>query len=220
MNRKKSSVIIAGAQFLITEGLRALLNTEESFSVEAVVGNNQELETALKNTKPDLLIIDCSLNHNFGIDFLIQVKKENIDLPILILSNPLLKNDLVKITNAGFRNIIFTTSAREEILTAIQFTLKEKKYISEEILDLLLDSSESKSSNEKQPRLTTSEIEIVKLVANGMTAKEIAVKRNLSIHTVNTHRKNIFRKLAVTNVSELIMVAIKAGWIDNIEYYI
>ena len=53
-----------------------------------------------------------------------------------------------------------------------------------------------------------------------MTAKEIAVKRNLSVHTINTHRKNIFRKLAVTNASELIMVAIKAGWIDNIEYYI
>jgi DNA-binding CsgD family transcriptional regulator len=57
-------------------------------------------------------------------------------------------------------------------------------------------------------------------VANGMTAKEIALKKNLSIHTINTHRKNIFKKLAVNNVSELIIVAIKAGWIDNIEYYI
>lgn len=218
MNRKKPKVIIASAQFLVAEGLKALLIEEESFSVEAVVSTVHELETILKDKKADLLISDC--NHTFGIDFLIRIRKEKVDLPILVISNPLIRNDLVKITDAGFRNIIFTTSGKEEILTAIQFTLKEKKYFSEEILDLLLDSSELKASSEKHSKLTSSEIEIVKLVANGMTAKEIANKRNLSIHTVNTHRKNIFRKLAVTNVSELIMVAIKAGWIDNIEYYI
>ena len=71
----------------------------------------------------------CSLNHDFGIDSLIQIRKEQTNLPILILSNPLLKNDLVKITDAGFRNIIFNTSGKEEILTAIQFTLKEKKIL-------------------------------------------------------------------------------------------
>ena len=68
--------------------------------------------------------------------------------------------------------------------------------------------------------MTVSEIEIVKMIANGLTTKEIASKRNISHHTVNTHRKNIFRKLEVTNASELIILAIKSGWIDNIEYYI
>lgn len=218
MNRKKSKVIIASAQFLIAEGLKALLSGEESFSVEAVVANDHELLKVLEDKKADLLVTEC--NHSFGIDFLIQIRKEHTNLPILILSNPLLKYDLDKFTDAGFRNIIFNTSGKEEILTAIHFTLKEKKYFSEEIIDLLLNAGELKSSNDKQPKLTSSEIEIVKLVAQGLTAKEIAVKRNLSIHTINTHRKNIFRKLAVTNVSELIMVAIKAGWIDNIEYYI
>jgi DNA-binding CsgD family transcriptional regulator len=73
---------------------------------------------------------------------------------------------------------------------------------------------------ENPGRLTASEIEIVKLIASGLTAKEIALKRHISFHTVNTHRKNIFRKLGVSNSSELIMLAIKSGWIDNIEYYI
>jgi DNA-binding NarL/FixJ family response regulator len=220
MKGKKFKVVIADDQFLVAEGLKSLLAGEDLYSIEAVVTTGKELNPILRDKKIDLLVTACSLNHDFGIDSLIQIRKENINLPILILSNPILKNDLVKITDAGFRNIIFNTSGKEEILTAIQFTLKEKKYFSEEILDLLLDTSELKSFNEKHPKLTSSEIEIVKLVANGMTAKEIAVKRNLSVHTVNTHRKNIFRKLAVTNASELIMVAIKAGWIDNIEYYI
>jgi len=220
MKGGKIKVVIADHRFLIREGLKSLLVRGESFSVEAVVAAGQELNPVLRKNKVDLLITDCSPNHDFGIDALIQIKKEHSELPIIIVSNPLLKSDLVKITDAGFRNIIFNTSEQEEILTAIQFTLKQKKYFSEEILDLLLDASESKISNGKHPKLTASEIEIVKLVANGMTAKEVALKRNLSIHTVNTHRKNIFRKLGVTNVSELIMVAIKAGWVDNIEYYI
>jgi len=60
----------------------------------------------------------------------------------------------------------------------------------------------------------------VKLIAEGLTTKEIANRKHLSFHTVNTHRKNIFRKLNVSNTSELIMFAIKSGWIENIEYYI
>ena len=58
------------------------------------------------------------------------------------------------------------------------------------------------------------------MIANGLTTKEIATKRIISNHTVSTHRKNIFKKIGVSNASELIIHAIKAGWIDNIEYYI
>ena len=95
-----------------------------------------------------------------------------------------------------------------------------KKYYSDEILDLFLDLSVTKFSADAQKHLTASEIEIVKLIAEGLTTKQIASKRNISYHTVNTHRKNIFKKVEVSNTSELIMHAIKAGWIDNIEYYI
>ena len=68
--------------------------------------------------------------------------------------------------------------------------------------------------------LTPSEIEIVRLIADGLTTKEIAVRKNISFHTVMTHRKNIFRKLDVNNTSELIKYAMKANIIGDIEYYI
>jgi len=102
----------------------------------------------------------------------------------------------------------------------MESALKSRKFYSDEILDLFLDISESKYVAEDPKTLTPSEIEIVKLIADGLTTKEIASRRNISYHTVNTHRKNIFRKVEVSNASELIMLAIKAGWIDNIEYYI
>jgi DNA-binding NarL/FixJ family response regulator len=98
--------------------------------------------------------------------------------------------------------------------------MKSKKYYSEEILDLIFELKEPKADPEKPAHLTSTEMEIVRLISGGMTTKEIANLKNISFHTVNTHRKNIFKKLGVTNASELIMLAIKAGWIDNIEYYI
>jgi DNA-binding NarL/FixJ family response regulator len=88
------------------------------------------------------------------------------------------------------------------------------------LLDLLFEISEKKSTGEETGQLTVSEMEIVKLIAEGLTTKEIASRKYISFHTVITHRKNIFRKLGVSSVSELIMYAIKSGWINLIEYHI
>ena len=213
-------VIIADYQYLITESLKLLLKAEKRFSVEAVVSTKPELIKMLGKGKSDLIITEVTLPDGFDIDDVLNINKEYPEQPLLILTNLLNKNDLAKITAAGIRNIIYKTADKEEIIAAIEFTLKGKRYFSEEILDMLIEPVKSKKVNGNQGRLTSSETEIVKLVAEGLTAKEIALKKNLSIHTVNTHRKNIFKKLEVTNASELIMVAIKAGWIDNIEYYI
>jgi DNA-binding NarL/FixJ family response regulator len=222
MDRRKDKIkiIIADSQFLITEGLKSFLQEKGFFIIEAIVTSEKELNAVLKNKKVNLLISGYQAGQDFGSGFITRIKKQYPGLSILIISNSLTKNDLIKIKEAGIQDIIYKTSGREEILNAIDYTLKEKKYYPEEIFDMLLESSESDAENDKFRKLTSSEIEIVKLVANGMTAKEIALKKNLSIHTINTHRKNIFKKLAVNNVSELIIVAIKAGWIDNIEYYI
>jgi DNA-binding CsgD family transcriptional regulator len=83
-----------------------------------------------------------------------------------------------------------------------------------------MGSNAQKNTNTGFCQLTATEMEIVKFIAEGMTTKQIAAKKFISFHTVISHRKNIFRKADVNSVSELIIYAIKAGWIDNIEYYI
>jgi DNA-binding CsgD family transcriptional regulator len=88
------------------------------------------------------------------------------------------------------------------------------------LLDILLEVDQKKNSIEETGQLTISEIEIVRLISEGLTTKEIALRKFISFHTVISHRKNIFRKLGVTSISELIMYSIKAGWINTIEYYI
>jgi DNA-binding NarL/FixJ family response regulator len=213
--------VISDSQFLIAEGLKSMLKTDDKFFVQETVATKMDLFRVLNNKQTDLLIADFSVTDNFGTADLLNLKQEHPALQVLILTNSLSKAELNKLLEAGIRNIVYKIVGQEELLTAIDFTLKGKKYYCEQILDLLLEpSSENKSHLEKSPVLTGSEIEIVKLIASGLTAKEIAARKHLSIHTVNTHRKNIFRKTNVSNASELIIVAIKAGWIDNIEYYI
>ena len=85
---------------------------------------------------------------------------------------------------------------------------------------MIIEMGGKKPAVDDTVHLTGSEIEIVRLIAGGLTTKEIASRKNISFHTVNTHRKNIFRKMDVSNASELIIQSIKAGWIDNIEYFI
>ena len=109
-----------------------------------------------------------------------------------------------------------------EICEALDFASKGKRYICQQITELLLatPSKEENQRKETLPNLTKTELEILKDIALGMTTKEIAQKRFSSFHTVNTHRKNIFRKLAVNNVHEAIKFALRAGLVDSAEYYI
>jgi DNA-binding NarL/FixJ family response regulator len=214
------NVLIADSQFLVVEALKSLFREDEKYSVFGVVETKFELERALDEMGEGLFISDISTIDFDGIEDFKSVLIRFPKIHVLILTNSICKTDLVELTKAGFKNIIYKTVDRDELFSAIEAALKGKKYYSSELLDLMLDLNMGKQTIEESKALTTSEIEIVKLVSQGFTTKEIAFRKNISFHTVNTHRKNIFRKMAVSNASELIMKAIKSGWIDNIEYYI
>jgi DNA-binding NarL/FixJ family response regulator len=220
MNEILNKIVIADSQFLVVETLKSLLENDERFSLQSIVNSQYELHKTLNDSTCNLLITDFSLLDFEGIDDLQKIKQQFPQLSILILTNSVNKHEFATLTKIGIKNIIYKTADRDEVMAAVDAALKGKKYYSEEILDLILELGEIKASPEESANLTNSEIEIVKLIAGGMTTKEIAEKKCISFHTVNTHRKNIFRKLGVSNASELIMHAIRAGWIDNIEYFI
>jgi DNA-binding NarL/FixJ family response regulator len=213
-------IIIADSQFLVVEGLKSLIQTDERYFIAGVAGTRNDLSKLLEIVPCGMLIADFATIDFDGPDDLEKIRLRYPQLSILILSNTISKAEFIGLTKVGIKNIIYKTADKEELFNAIESTLKGKKYYSDEILDLFLDLGASKNGVEVERNLTASEIEIVKLITDGLTTKEIAAKRNISYHTVNTHRKNIFKKVEVSNASELIIHAIKAGWIDNIEYYI
>ncbi|MDP3915108.1 MAG: response regulator transcription factor [Bacteroidota bacterium] len=213
-------IVIADSQFLVIEALKSLLVNDKRFSIGGIVSTQYELQKVLEKESCQLLITDFVLIDFDGIDDLQKIKHKFPRLSVLILTNSVSKTEFAELSKIGIKNILYKTAERDEILTAIDATLRGKKYYSDEILDLILELGENKVVPEEPTHLTSSEIEIVRLIAGGLTTKEIANQKSISFHTVNTHRKNIFRKMGVSNASELIIQAIKSGWIDNIEFYI
>ena len=218
--KKPVNVLIADNQFLITESLKYILHSHESFNIINVVTEKSELIKALEHDHSSLLIIDPSQTDIAGVSELKEIINSFHDLKVLIISNNITRKELHEFNSAGITNIILKNTGKEELFDAIDSSIKGKRYYSDELLDLLLKSDERNNFSEEMVQLTPSELEIVRLISEGLTTKEIASRKFISFHTVISHRKNIFKKLGVTSVSELIMFAIKSGWINSIEYYI
>lgn len=219
-NEKPVRVVIADSQFLITESLKIILQTDGRFIVNKVVTEKNDLIRTLKLENASILIIDPVLIDFASLSELKEIKSNFPELKLLVITNSVSKIELHDLNNLGIINIILKTAEKEEIFEALNAASKGKKYYSNELLDVLFEVDSRKNTGEETGLLTTSELEIVRLISDGLTTKEIASHKFISFHTVITHRKNIFRKLGVSSVSELIMYAIKAGWINNIEYYI
>lgn len=219
-SEKPAQVLIADSQYLVTESLKQLLHVDGRFVVNKVVTEKSDLIETLKLNNTSLLIIDPSLVDIAGFSELKEIKSNFPNLKLLIITNSVTRKELHEFNTIGINNIILKNEGKDEIIEGLNASLNGKKHYSNELLDLLFESNEKKFLGEETGQLTNSELEIVRLIAEGLTTKEIAVRKFISFHTVISHRKNIFRKLGVTSISELIMYSIKAGWINTIEYHI
>jgi DNA-binding NarL/FixJ family response regulator len=217
---KPVRVLIADSQFLITESLKLILNEVGSFITDEVITGKDEIIKVLTKTDVSILIIDPSFIDLNNISEIKDIKERFPDLKLVVLTNSLSKTELHELNSLGIINIILKTADKEEIFEALNAAVKGKKYYSNELLEILFEENEKKYQGEEAGPLTPSEMEIVRLISEGLTTKEIASRKYISFHTVISHRKNIFRKLGVSSVSELLMFAIKSGWINMIEYHI
>jgi len=216
----KPKIVIADSQFLVIESLIHLIESENKYVLCGIADNRYSLLKLLQLNSPDLLITDINLIDYEGPDDLKSIMEDFKNLSILILTNQVTHSELRKLLKSGIKNISLKTDEKKDLLSSIEMAVLKKKQFSDQILDMILELSGNKNTSAEPSGLTQSEIEIVKLIADGHTTKEIALKKHISFHTVMTHRKNIFRKLEINNVSELIMFAVRKGLIDNIEYYI
>lgn len=213
-NKTIGTVLITDSQYLTGKALKSLL-TSRGFAVLLATAR-EELLRILRQHRIRLLITDHTIDA-MSIPDLISFKSELPGMAILVLSAEINQTHLRELHNAGIRNVSLKTDDRDELIRSVDAALKGKQYYSDAVLDVLLKKQHVVDAN---GILTKSEVDIVRQIASGLTTKEIAVRKQISFHTVMTHRKNIFRKLGISSSSELVMYAIKSGLIENVEYHI
>ncbi|HEY9124603.1 MAG TPA: response regulator transcription factor [Bacteroidales bacterium] len=216
----KIQVIIADSQQLIVEGLVSIIYNEDKFEVKGIAEDIAYVHQLICPEDKGVVITDHQMAGIDNIEDLSRLKSKCPDIKILILTNSISRDEINVLNSIGISNILLKTTDKDDFLQALEATYKGKKYYSSELMETILGESKSKGKQKVKANLTKAEIEIVRQIAEGLTTKEIADKKNISFHTVMTHRKNIFRKLEINSSSELIMYAMKNGLIDSIEYYI
>ena len=204
------SIVVADAQYLIRYGLKQLISQNQQFDVIAEVNNEQTLMTALEQKKPELVILDYDQPGHFTIHTLKAVKQEAPHIKIMIISANSDKHKIDQVLKMGVNCFLTKTCDDDEIFDGLKAAMRGEKFFCTQILDHLLYKSyaEEKPPTKPNTPLSAREIEIVKLIAQGLVAKEIADELHLSTHTVYTHRKNIMKKLHLNTSSELVMYAL------------
>lgn len=209
------SIILADAQYLTREGLKRLLASQENFEILAEVESESDLLAQLKQNAPQVIVLDYDSSEDFSIQTISRVKQVRPDARILIISEDHDKNSIYQVLEQDINSFLTKTCGEEEIVDAINATARGQKFFCTKVLDYLLEKSFAKGESCAPTPLTPREIEIVKLVAKGLIAKEIASQLNLSPHTVYTHRKKIMKKLNLNTSSELVLYAVNTGIVEK-----
>jgi two-component system invasion response regulator UvrY len=201
---KKIKIVIADDHLLIAETWATLINMDPDFDVVKVFDNTQTLIEEISEIKPDIAILDININPFSGIEATKMIRRLAPGTKIIGVSMHNQPSFAKKMMRNGAMGYVTKSSNKNEMYDAIRSVMKGEKYICAEIQrnitnQVLMDDDENKLS-----RLTEREIEIIKLIKNGSTNKEIAEKLFLSPRTVETHRARILKKLDLKNSLSLV----------------
>lgn len=217
--------IIADNQDITKAGMMFLLSKQKDVSLLLTADNKAELIRELRLHPQAVVILDYTLFDFAGADELIVLRERFKEVDWLLFSDELSIGFLRQVLFSSMAfGVVMKDNSKEEILTALQCASRKERFICNHVTNLLLSGNiqqvSSSTNIQEDHLLTATEKNILKEIASGKTTKEIAAEKNLSFHTINSHRKNIFRKLGVNNVHEATKYAMRAGIVDLAEYYI
>lgn len=208
---KEIRVLLADDHPLFLSGIRALLESE--CQVVGAVSDGRRLVDEAHRLKPDVVIVDLSLPLLNGIDSARQIKKDLPDTKIVLLTMHANPAYLKAALAAGASAYLLKTAAREELLGALQDVIRNRIHVTPGFADQIVDQFERhpRSISNSRPVLTTRQREILQLVAEGRSAKEIAAILNVSLQTVAFHKNAIMNKVGLHTTAELTRYAIQEG---------
>lgn len=213
-------IIIADRQDITRIGMESLIRKGEISPSILIAESKSELIKLLIAYPESVVILDYTLSDFASVDELLNVGYRFPKVLWFLFSEELSSDFLRRlVASSGAYSIVLKSCELDEINMGLIHIMRGERFICARVTNQLLQTQQSTSANIDHI-LTSTEKEILKEIALGRTTKEIAANRNLSFHTIMTHRKNIFRKLEVNNVHEAIKYAMRAGLVDLAEYYI
>ena len=212
------NIIIADNQDITRAGMVYVLSKIGNVSYQ-VVSNKSELILLLNDCPDAVVILDYTL-FDISSESDLLIIGQRFPLSHLVLWSEDLSVDFIRnlVNVSNHVSVLMKDAKMSEIEQCLDYVLQGQRFLCQHATNMIL--APTSTIDKEAMVLTKTETEILKEIAQGITTREIAEKRFSSFHTVNTHRKNIFRKLGVNNVHEAIRYAMRSGLVDAAEYYI
>lgn len=209
----KPHVLIADDHPIFAEGLRRLLEPE--FEVVGLVADGRELVAAARQQRPDVIVADVTMPLLNGIEAATQLRDYGVTARVVFLTMHRDVGYARRAMAAGAAGYVLKHSASAELVAAVREAVRGRTYVTPLIAgELLLSYREADPAADPAPRLTTRQREVLQLVAEGRTAKEIAAVLNISVRTAEAHKAHILDALGLTSTAELVQYAIRHGIIS------
>jgi DNA-binding NarL/FixJ family response regulator len=211
-------VLLADDHIIMRKGLRLLLERQENITVVGEASDGRECVELAQAEKPDVVVMDIAMPNLNGIEAARQIVAQNPAIAVAVLSMHSDESYVIRALKAGARAYLLKDSAESDLIGAIKALSDGKSFFSPAISKLLVEDYmlqiERKGVDDSYELLTTREREILQLLAEGKSNKEVANMLNLSLYTVETHRTHILQKLNLHTVPELILYAVRKGIIS------
>ena len=207
-------ILIADDHEVARRGIRALLESHPGWEVCAEAGDGREAVSAANRLKPDLVLLDIGMPSLNGLDATRQILAADPDTRVLILTMHDSEQVVREVLAAGARGFLLKSDAGRDLVAAVEALQHNRTFFTTKVAQLVLEGylrPDPESDRSLRSVLTPREREVIQLLAEGKTTKEVATTLNLSVKTAETHRTNLMRKLDLHSVVDLTLYAVRNG---------
>ncbi len=207
------NVLLVDDHKIIRDGLSAILQTEGDICIVAEAGSGQEALDKVKQSAPDVVVMDLTLPDMGGVQVTRRILAEYPKVKVLVLTMLLDDNCVFESLEAGARGYLVKDCAAEELVVAIRFISQGKPYFCTGAQEIMMRKCLPGATDSGNPALTKRETEVLQLTAQGLNTKEIAFQLGVSIKMIEVHRMNLRKKLGFHSIAQLTTYALKKGLI-------
>jgi DNA-binding NarL/FixJ family response regulator len=207
-------ILIADDHEVVRKGIRALLEGHPAWEVCGEAKDGRDAVEQCRDLKPDLVLLDVGMPNLNGIDAARQILANCPTINIIVLTMHYSQQVVRDVLAVGARGFLLKSDAGRDLVTAVDAVQRRRSFFTSQVSEMVVDRYLNPVQTEPlslRNRLTPREREVVQLLAEGKTSKEVAVTLNLSVKTAETHRTNIMRKLDLHSVADLTLYALRNG---------